>query len=173
MDELPDLDRLSVAEKNVLIHGLFAQVMALSKQVATLTAKVIELEGRPALNSRNSSKPPSSGGYGKKNRKPKDATDDDKKKSGGQKGHPEHTLKKAEQPDHVVSCPVPSHGDDCHSPLPEGKVVETRCTCGKVHRGEFPVGVTGPAQYGPHIKATVVNLTHHHMMRCRWRVPAH
>ena len=188
MDELPNLDRLSVAEKDELIRELWplrVLVRHLSEQVATLTAKVVELEGRLALNSRNSSKPPSSGGYGKKSRPPKDDADADKKKSGGQKGHPGHTLKQSEQPDHVVACPVPSHCEDCHRPLPEGEVVETRqvfdiprpfpevteyqviearCTCGKVHRGEFPVSVTGPVQYGPHIKAAVVNLTHHHMM---------
>jgi hypothetical protein len=117
MEELPDLDRLSVAEKDELIRELWplrALVRQLSAQVVTLTAKVAELEGRLALNSRNSSKPPSSGGYGKKGRKPKDAADADKKKSGGQKGHPGHTLKKADQPDHVVACPVPSHCDDGH-----------------------------------------------------------
>ena len=188
MDDLPDLDRLSVAEKDALIRELWplrALVRQLSEQVATLTAKVAELEGRLALNSRNSSKPPSSGGYGKKGRKPKAAKDADKKQSGGQKGHPGHTLKKTDHPDHVVTCPAPSHCADCHLPLPQGQVVETRqvfdiprprpevteyqvietrCACGKRHRGDFPASVTGPVQYGPHIKATVVHLTHHHMM---------
>lgn len=55
METLPDLDRLSVAEKDDLIRALFAQV-------AALTARVAELEGRLAQNSRNSSKPPSSDG---------------------------------------------------------------------------------------------------------------
>jgi transposase len=188
MDELPDLDRLSVAEKDQLIRELWplrALVRELSEQVATLTAKVVELEGRLALNSRNSSKPPSSGGYDKKSRPPKHDGDAGKKKSGGQAGHPGHTLKKVENPDHIVSCPVPSHCSECHHPLPEGTVVETRqvfdiprprtevteyqlietrCTCGKVHRGEFPAGVAGPVQPGPHIKAVVVHLTNHHMM---------
>lgn len=186
MNELPDLERLSVAEKDDLIRALFAHVVALTKQVETLTAKVKELEGRLALNSRNSSKPPSSGGYGKKNRaKAADRSDADKKKNGGQKGHPGTTLKKSERPDHVVACPPPSHCDGCQRPLSEGAIVEVRqvfdvpvrppevteyqvietcCACGKVHRGEFPVGVTGPVQYGSHIKAAVVHLTHHHMM---------
>jgi transposase len=62
MDELPDLDRLSVAEKDDLIRALFAHVKALTKQVETLTVKVTELEGRLAQNSRNSSRPPSSDG---------------------------------------------------------------------------------------------------------------
>ena len=53
MDILPDLDRLSVAEKDELIRELMARVQALSAEVAALTAKVIELEGRLAQNSRN------------------------------------------------------------------------------------------------------------------------
>jgi len=46
----------------------------------------------------------------------------------------------------------------------EHQVLESRCTCGKVHRDEFPSAVAAPVQYGPHIKAAVVHLTHHHMM---------
>ena len=48
MNELPDLTRLTGAEKDALIYELFAQVI-------TLTAKGIELEARLAMNSRNSS----------------------------------------------------------------------------------------------------------------------
>ena len=58
MNELPDLTRLTGAEKDALIYELFAQVI-------TLTAKGIELEARLAMNSRNSSKPPSSDGLNK------------------------------------------------------------------------------------------------------------
>jgi hypothetical protein len=50
---LPDLDRLSVAEKDALIRAQFAQIQVLTAEVAALTAKVAELEGRLALNSRN------------------------------------------------------------------------------------------------------------------------
>ena len=49
MEEPRDLDRLSVAEKDELIRELWplrALVRQLSEQVATLTAKVAELEGR-------------------------------------------------------------------------------------------------------------------------------
>ena len=61
MNELPDLTRLTGAEKDALIYELFAQVI-------TLTAAGIELEARLAMNSRNSSKPPSSDGLNKPNR---------------------------------------------------------------------------------------------------------
>jgi hypothetical protein len=57
MESLPDLDRLSVAEKDELIRSLFARVQE-------LRGKVAELQGGLALNSRNSSKPPSAEGYG-------------------------------------------------------------------------------------------------------------
>ena len=65
MKSLPDFDCLSVAEKDALICAQFAQIQVLTAEGAALTAKVAELEGRLALNSRNSSKPPSAEGYGK------------------------------------------------------------------------------------------------------------
>lgn len=183
MEALPDLNRLSVAEKDDLIRALYAQVGLLTAQVALLSAKVAELEGRLSLNSQNSSKPPSSDGLGRP--KPKSQRQKGLKSSGGQKGHPGQTLKKVAHPDHIEPHLPPSHCDVCHQPLTDAVVVETRqvfdippprhevtehqvlesrCTCGKVHRGKFPVAVAAPVQYGPHIKAAVVHLTHHHMM---------
>lgn len=170
------LDRLSIAEKDELILALFSQV-------AALTAKVAELEGRLALNSHNSSKPPSTDGLNKP--KPKSLRQAGKKPTGGQQGHKGHTLARVEHPDHIESHSPPSHCTACHHLLPVAVVVETRqvfdipplcyevtehrlleacCTCGKVHRGEFPAAVSAPAHYGPRIKAAVVHLTHHHMM---------
>jgi transposase len=182
MKSLPDLDRLSVAEKEALIRAQFAQVQVLVAEVAALTAKVAELEGRLALNSRNSSKPPSSEGYGKP--KPKSLRTPGKNPPGGQKGHEGHTLKKAESPGHIV-LHAPPATCECGLPLPEATVVEARqvfdlpslhyevtehrvleayCACGKRHRGEFPEGVNGPVQYGPGLKAAAVHLTQHHML---------
>jgi hypothetical protein len=86
MKSLPDLDRLSVAEKDDLIRSLFARVQE-------LTGKVAELEGHLAQDSRNSSKPPSLDGYGKP--KPKSLRTPGQNPPGGQKGHEGHTLKKA------------------------------------------------------------------------------
>ena len=57
MDRLPDLSSLSHAEKDALIHALWAQAQA-------LTARVAELEARPGLPRKtpnNSSLPPSQG----------------------------------------------------------------------------------------------------------------
>ena len=58
MNELPDLARLSVAEKDGLIRELWALVGNLTDQVTSLQTKVVEQEVRLAQNSRNSSKPP-------------------------------------------------------------------------------------------------------------------
>lgn len=186
MDELPDLDRLSVAEKDDLIRELWplrALVRQLSEQVATLTAKVAELEGRLAKNSRNSSKPPSSDGLNRP--KPKSQRKAGQKPTGGQKGHAGHTLKKVAEVDHIETHAPPERCDACGGPLTNAVVVEARqvfdipplgheitehqlleaaCSCGKVHRGEFPAEVSAPVQYGPRLKAAVVQLTHHHMM---------
>jgi len=177
MDELPDLARLSVAEKDDLIRELFAQVRA-------LMARVVELEARLAQNSRNSSKPPSSDGLNKP--KPKSLRQSGKHPNGGQKGHPGGTLKQVSKPDRVVQHPAPSHCDGCHHALNDAKVVEVRqvfdlpplrfevtehqvsaasCRlCGKICRGTFPEGVSAPVQYGPAALAAVVHLTHHHML---------
>jgi transposase len=176
MSSLPDLDRLSVAEKDELIRSLLARVEELG-------ARVAELEGRLALNSRNSSKPPSSEGYGKP--KPKSLRAAGKNPTGGQKGHAGRTLEKSEHPDRIVFHAPPASCDVCRLPLPEATVVEarqvfdlpptryevtehrvleTRCACGRWHRGEFPEGVKAPVQYGPRLKAAVVHLTQHHML---------
>ena len=179
---MPDLDRLSVAEKDALIRAQFAQIQVLVAEVAALTAKVAELEGRLALNSRNSSKPPSAEGYGKP--KPRSLRRPGKNPRGGQQGHEEHTLKRAESPDHIVLHAPPAICE-CGLPLPEATGVEARqvfdlpsmhyevtehrvlgayCACGKRHRGEFPEGVNAPVQYGPGLKGAVLHLTQHHML---------
>jgi transposase len=186
MDELPDLDRLSVAEKDSLIRELWplrALVRQLSEQVTTLTAKVAELEGRLAKNSRNSSKPPSSDGLNRP--KPKSQRKRGQKPTGGQKGHQGHTLKKIAEPDHIEVHAPPERCDACGGDVTNPVVVETRqvfdipplrhevtehqvtqaiCSCGKAHRGEFPADVSAPVQYGSRLKAAVVHLTHQHML---------
>lgn len=183
MEELPNLDRYSHAEKDDLIRALFARVQVLTKQVELLTAEVAELKGRLAKNSRNSSKPPSLDGFNRP--KPKSQRKPGQKPNGGQKGHPGHTLKQTETPDHIEPHAPPERCDACGAALENAVVVEVRqvfdipplhfdvtehqaleavCACGKTHRGEFPSDVSAPVQYGPRLKAAVVQLTHHHMM---------
>jgi transposase len=55
--QLPDLNHLSHAEKDALIHGLWAQVQSLTARVAALEARL----GEPSKNPDNSSLPPSTG----------------------------------------------------------------------------------------------------------------
>ncbi len=65
MPNLPDLTQLSHAQKDALILTLWPlqqQVQDLMAQVAVMQERIKELEGRLALNSKNSSKPPSSDG---------------------------------------------------------------------------------------------------------------
>ena len=57
MSQLPDLNHLNHAEKDALIHALWAQVQGLLTRVATLEAKI----GEPAKTPGNSSVPPSKG----------------------------------------------------------------------------------------------------------------
>jgi transposase len=158
-------------------------VRQLSAQVATLTEKVAELEGRLAKNSRNSSKPPSLDGLNRP--KPKSQRKAGQKPTGGQKGHTGHTLSSVAEVDHIKTHAPPERCDACGGPLTNAVVVEARqvfdipplshevtehqrleavCSCGKAHRGEFPADVSAPVQYGPRLKAAVVHLTHHHMM---------
>ena len=80
MDRLPDLSLLSHAEKDALIHALWAQVQA-------LTARVTEFEARLGLPPRtpdNSSLPPSPGK--KPNRGDKPARRGPRQGSLGRKG---------------------------------------------------------------------------------------
>ncbi len=91
-EHLPDLSKLSPAEKDVLIVRLFAELQLLRETVQTLTDRVDVLEaenkdlrGKLAKNSKNSSKPPSSDGL--KKPQPKSLRKPSGKKPGGQQGH--------------------------------------------------------------------------------------
>jgi len=65
--QLPDLNHLSHAEKDVLIRALWAQVQALTARVAELEARL----GGPPKNSDNSSQPPSRDQKANREDKPK------------------------------------------------------------------------------------------------------
>ena len=183
--ELPDLNKLSVAQKDELIHELFANLSEALKQISALTAKVDELEGRLALNSHNSSKPPSSDGLCKP--APKSLRIPGQRPTGGQKGHKGDTLEQVAKPDYTKEHYPPTACPACHATLSgqvmsltekrqvfdlpptkyevtEHRVFQTRCTCGQVCRGEFPAAVSASVQYGARAKAAVVHLTCHHMM---------
>lgn len=182
MSEMPDLTRLSHADKDELICRLWP----LQFELAKLMARVTELEIRLAKNSRNSSKPPGTDGLAKP--APKSSRVASVFKQGGQPGHKGTTLKRTATPDEVVIHSVPETCDACGTSLDqraitvlsdcrqvfdiplqtfivtEHRIAEACCGCGKVHRGTFPSSAIGRAQYGPGVKALAVHLTQHHMM---------
>ena len=185
MDELPDLERLSVAEKDDLIRALHALMQPLKAEVERLQAKVRELERERSKDSHNSSKPPSSDGLAKPPAKPHSLRKSGQHPNGGQPGHPGQTLEQVEKPDRVLAHRPPAECPVCQCPLGEATVVERRqvfdlpplrfevtehqvweatCSCGRVCRGEFPEGVSSPVQYGPAALAAAVHLTQRHMM---------
>ncbi|QGU33687.1 IS66 family transposase [Thermochromatium tepidum] len=188
MERLPDLADLTHAEKDALIHLLWDWVTALRQEVVRLTAEVTRLQGevahlrgQMAKNSRNSSIPSSAEGL----KKTKSMRKQGSRPPGGQPGHSGSTLKQVAQPDHVVDHPLPEVCDVCGESLTgqatteirqvfdlppvtmevtEHRIHALRCTCGKLHRSEFPPEVTAPVQYGPGVKAQAVYLTQHHML---------
>lgn len=189
MQSLPDLAQLSHEQKDELIRALWPlgqQVKDLTAQLSAMQARIKELEGRLALNSRNSSKPPSSDGMGKHKPKPdpKSLRKPGENKTGGQPGHEGRTLRQSAQVDQVIEHP-PSHCTACQQALSEFEVIDrrqvfelpvlrpkviehrllrARCTCGAVHEGQWPEGIHAPAQYGPGVKALAVHLNQHHLL---------
>src|SRR3990172_3032659 len=117
MHELPDLSRLSVAEKDALILAQFEQlkqVARLTAMVQALSARVQELEGRLRKDSHNSSKPPSSDGLSKKSQS---LSEPSGRKPGGQFGHGGSTLKLVRHPDVILEHPLASHCNRCGAGL--------------------------------------------------------
>ena len=164
--------------------ALIAENAALHLQLRALGARVQELEGRLAKDSRNSSKPPSSDGLA---RKPKSLRPKSGKKPGGQPGHRGHHLRLAAQPD-VVLVHRPTKCGACHAALPaaawgwverrqvhelpplrlevtEHQIAHVRCAaCGTTTRGEVPAAVRAPVQYGPRRCALAVYLVQQHFL---------
>ena len=165
-------------------EGEEAVVALIERTIGQLAARVQALEDQAAKNSRNSSKPPSSDGLRKP--APRSLRKRSGKKRGGQRGHKGHTLKAVKHPQHIEVHRV-ERCAHCQASLEEVAVkgVERRqvfdlpvvtvevtehqaeikqCPqCGEVSKGEFPVGVTEPVQYGARIKAQGVyfNQNHH------------
>jgi transposase len=181
VQELPDLSQLSHSQKDDLIRLLWSMIQGQSKQIAALQLQVAQVQSRLNKNSRNSSKPPSSDGLNKP--APKSLRVAGQNPSGGQKGHPGSTLSQAIQPDKVVIHGVPDQCQACQRELPFAYVGETRqvfdlptlqfeitehhamqsiCSCGHIHTGEFPVGVNAVVQYGPRAQAAMMHLNLNH-----------
>jgi transposase len=183
MPSLPDLSQLSHAQKDELIMALFAQVQTLLSNQALLHQRTQGLEARLGLNSRNSSKPPSSDGLRKP--APKSLRVAGQRPSGGQKGHPGNTLRTSESVDAVIEHKGAEVCATCQSTLLHHETIDQRqvfdlpplrlqviehhlmrsyCTCGAVHEGTWPQGVTGAVQYGAGVKALAVHLSQQHLV---------
>ena len=104
MHELPDLSRLSVAEKDALIFAQFEQLRKVERLtvMVQMSARVRELEGRLHKDSHHASKPPSSDGLAKK---PQSLRQSSGRQPGGQAGHAGTTLKAAANPEVMVQHP--------------------------------------------------------------------
>lgn len=186
MPNLPDLTQLSHAQKDELIRMLWPlqqHVQDLMAQMVVMQERIKQLEGRLALNSKNSSKPPSSDGLGKP--APKSLRQSGKKPNGGQKGHTGNTLRQSARVDETIVHQADTHCAACHLELHDHAIAETRqvfelpalgmrtvehrqmrstCTCGAVHLGAWPVGINAPAQYGASVKAMAVHLNQYHLV---------
>ena len=188
MKHLPDLSRLSPAEKDDTIHLLFENVQALRQEVAVLRAEnkalkaeMDRLRGQQAKDSHNSSKPPSSDGLRKKTRTLRERSD---RPAGGVPGHQGHRREQVEVPDHIVdhllectceTCGAPIEIQDCEvrqvfelPALPikvtEHRIWRGRCRCAKPQVASHPASLKSPVQYGPRFKALAVGLHQHHMI---------
>ena len=161
--------------------ALAAENVELRAQIATLLARVAELERRLGLNSSNSGKPASSDGLKKppRNQSLRGRSD---KKTGGQPGHPGKTLCQVPTPDVSIdhfpadcaTCGQPLRkiaGEDYLArqvfdlpvPMPlvvtEHRAHRCRCdACGAATRADFPQAVSAPVQYGARIASFVVYL---------------
>ncbi len=97
------------------------RIDAICELIASLEARIEELEKRLDKNSSNSSKPPSSDGLKRTNSlRPKNTG----RQPGGQPGHPGQTLRQSENPDISVDLPPPDTCPDCGGDL-SGQPVET------------------------------------------------
>lgn len=175
MTRLPDLKRLTHAEKDALILALWAQVQGLGDRVAELEAKL----GAPAKTPENSSTPPSQGR--KADTRPESARQKKKRRKGhGGGGRPLHS-----DPDQRViakakSCP------HCHSAigggdhtlhavydkieLPRPAPIVTRvelyaatCPCCTEHFvAPVPAGLEPGSPFTPSVEATAVYMRYEH-----------
>jgi transposase len=154
------------------------RLATLEATVLALTADNAQLRSRLGTNSRNSSKPPSSDGYAKP--APKSRRVRSGKKPGKQPGDPGKHLAQVEHPDLVVDH-RPDHCGGCGGSLASAPVTKVltrqvfdlppvvalitehrserrRCRCGAETAAPFPAPATGPACYGPNLRALICYL---------------
>jgi transposase len=184
MDELPDLSKLTDAEKDQLLSLLWEQCRLLRAQIPQLETQIKGLKDRLSKNSQNSSKPPSSDHGSRPN--PKSRRKNSGKKAGGQKGHVGHRLNPTDTPDYIVEYSV-NHCEHCGENLEkvageydrrqvfdipilrvevtEHRVQRKMCACcGYETQGDLPKSINQLTQYGHRIKALMVYMNQYQLL---------
>lgn len=163
------------------LYALFERQAA---QLAALTARVQELEGRLGGHSQNSHRPPSSDGPGKP---PRGQRARSGRAPGGQPGHPGQTLAMTAAPDRTVRhhpCQC-AHCGAALADVPaaavarrqvvdlpplalevtEHQAATVRCPrCRRPTTAPFPAPVAQPVQYGPRVLGLGVYLRHYQLL---------
>lgn len=171
-------------QENVL---LTKTVDGLKIEVEVLLARIKLLEGQKNKNSRNSSKPPSTDKSRKTGKKVvKNSRQKSGKRTGGQPGNKGATLEQVNDAKYTElhTADLCTCGADVQEvevekleirqvfemEQPEIAVTEHQVEvkicpiCQKVVKGVFPQGVTAPVQYGPKVKAAILDLNTHHFL---------
>lgn len=188
MKTLPDISKLTEAQKDELIKELYPLIGKLEVRIKELEARIKELEGQQAKDSHNSSNPPSSDGAKKvPSANQKSQREKSKQKVGGQQGHSPHNIERSATPDkieqhHPDTCPHCQHDlsqahivgwqsrqvidlPEIKPEVTEHQVAQVQCPhCQQVTAGAFPEGVTGEVQYGSRIKALSVYLRNYQLI---------
>jgi transposase len=186
----PDLGDLeaTVAVQAAIIAELRAVNAAQARAIATLEARVAELERRPGKDSSNSSKPPSSDGLQKPTRTRQRGGEraGGRRTPGKQPGAPGAHLAQVPKPDEVI-WHVPDRCGGCGAELADAEVegIEARqvfdlpplrlavvehraqrrrCACGTTAQAVFPAEARAAACYGPGVWALCCYLlVHQHL----------
>ena len=174
-EQIADLDKASLI--NIILD--------LQKMLEEQAIEIQSLRDQISKNSSNSGKPPSSDGL--KKPRTRSLREKSERNSGGQKGHQGHTLEMVASADHIevhqiANCPhcssnlenVACVGHEKRQvydiPPVRMEVIEHQaeikfCShCQREVKGEFPVGVTKPVQYGQRIKAQAVYLNNYQLL---------
>src|SRR4051795_4428555 len=109
----------AATSRDAVIAALRAENTLLRAENAALSARLVDLERRLGLNSRNSGKPPSSDGL-KKPTRVGSLREPTGKKTGGQAGHPGKTLRRTETPDATIN----HYPAACGEPLSEAMAID-------------------------------------------------
>lgn len=190
MPPLEQLDReqLHKLDKETLINLLLVALQRIDdfeKQVADQVVTIQKLQDQLAKDSHNSSKPPSSDGL--KKPKTQSLRQKGQRPIGGQPGHKGGTLKMVTEPHHVQRHPI-VHCPHCQTDLsavaPTGyerrqvfdippvqiEVTEHQAEikqcpgCRQTVKGQFPVDVQQPTQYGLRLRTQASYFNNYHFI---------